>query len=475
MSLDTHEPKKGISRQRSFDKRPKQTDQHLTYDLVCVGFGQTALPLAVNLADQDASAKVLFIERNSHWDWQPEHVLPDRQIGSSFLRDLITTQNPRSPYTFMNFLHATNQLIRFANNSKLAPSRRLMGQYFSWAASQIQHLGWVSYGQEATQISPIKAQNQNKVAQWSIQMRSSKTSSTPSIILAKRIIIANGSQPYIPQALSNAPLVLHSSSTSSILSNLHTLTKSLSIAIIGSNQEAAELFEHLSTSRQGTHTATLFYPDSALRPSDETHSVQDMLERPESMPGNLPPEVRERLHAQQMGGPQGPKVDLHTLETLYEAQYTQKIHEPDSRKWRFQMQNLSEVVATQREGEKVRLILKNPRTGSTTTSEGAFDVVIAATGYTFSLPQNLVDIPSGILDSGAVSVDREYHVNFRKNALVPGCGMWVLGSLEDREVRGDDFRWMAERAGRAVRGICREMEVERKEGVGREVGERAMF
>ncbi|KAK4496850.1 hypothetical protein PRZ48_011299 [Zasmidium cellare] len=476
MSVETHEPKKGVSKQRSFERRPKQSEQPLTYDLVCVGFGQTALPLAVNLADQDPSANILFVERNSHWEWQSENVLPGRQIGSSFLRDLVTTQNPRSPYTFMNFLHATNQLIRFANNSRLAPSRRLMGQYFRWAAEKIQHLGWVHYGQEATQISPVKAKSQNKVAEWSIQLRSSNTSSTPSTILAKRVIVATGSQPYIPESLAPAPLVLHSSATNSLLSNLHTVKQSLNIAIIGSNQEAAELFEHLSSARQGSHTATLFYPDSALRPADETHSVQDMLERPESMPGNLPPEVRERLHGQQMGGAQGPKVDLHTLEALYERQYTQKIHERDSSKWRFQMKALSEVVSTQRDGERVRLVIKNPRTGETSISEKAFNVVIAATGYNFNLSKELVDVPAALLDAGAVSVDREYHVNFRRDTLVPGCGMWLLGSLEDRNARSDDFRWMAERARRAVKSICREMEADKKEQSGQQqYGERAMF
>lgn len=478
MSLGTHEPKNGIVRQSSFDKRTKETEQHLTYDLVCVGFGQIALPLAVHLADQDAAARVLFIERNRHWQWQPEQVLPDRQIGSSFLRDLITTQNPRSPYTFMNFLHATNQLILFANNSRLAPSRRLMGQYFRWAAEQIQRLGWVHYGQEATHISPIKAQNQNRITQWSIQMRSSKPSSTPSSILAKCVIVATGSQPSIPQTLSNAPLVLHSSSTNSLLSNLHTLPEPLNIAVIGSNQEAAELFEHLSTSRQGTHTATIFHPDSALRPADSTHSVQDMLERPESLPGTLPPEVRVRRHAQQIGESQAPKVDLHTLESLYEAQYTQKIHEADPSKWRFQMKPLSEIISTQREGERVRLVIKNPRTDESSTSERAFDVVIAATGYDFSLPKELMDVPAALLDAGAVSVDREYHVNFCRDTLVPGCGMWLLGSLEDRQVRSDDFRWMAERATRAVKSICRELEVDKgqRPAQGEQpYGERAMF
>lgn len=440
-------------RSKSFDKKTRNAGQQMTYELVCIGFGTTALPLAASLAEHNPDLRVLFIERKNEFHWQRAHVLPDKPVGSSFLRDLVTTQNPRSRFTFVNFLHDTNQLIKFTNNSKIVPSRRLMAEYFRWAANHIAQLGWVNYGQEAVQVKPMKTGNQGKIVQWSIETRNGKNQ-TQSTILAKRVVLATGATPHIPQALTGAPLVLHARNSDRVMENMRNAQEPLHIAVVGADQEAAELFEHIHATRGMKHSATMFYGDVALRPEEEAASVQDMLDRPESMPGHLPPEIRQRL---QHSGSKSPRVALHTLESLYEAQYTQKMHEKDARKWRFQMRHSSDVVGIEREHEKVRLVVKNPQTGETSTSKEAFDVVIAATGYAFVMDRDLVDVPAAALDGGAVSVDREYEVNFHRDALATGCGMWLLGSLEDRQQRSDNFACMAERANRAAKSILKNM------------------
>ncbi|KAK4612230.1 L-ornithine N(5)-monooxygenase [Fulvia fulva] len=467
MSLDIEQPR-SLERQRSWERKRPEAPQQQTYDLVCIGFGTTALPLAASLADKDSNSRILFVERRSQWDWQPAHVLPDKQVGSSFLRDLVTTQNPRSSYTFVNFLHATNQLIRFANNSKLSPSRRLMAQYFRWAAGKVEQLGWVRYGQEAARVQPVRADGTAKVAKWAVELRSSKTKAQSSIF-AKRVVFACGAQAHVPEALARAPLVLHSSQTDRLLENVGSSKRPLNMAIVGADQEAAEIFEHLSGPQEqahGKHSATIFYADSALRPDDGSPKMQDLLSRPESASGSVPPEIRQGQSAT-------PTVDLNTLEEIYAAQYTQKIHERDSAKWRFQMKSHSEVVGTQREAEKVRLVLRNPQTNETSVSERAFDMVIAATGYSFAIDRSLVDIPVGLLDGGVVQVDREYRVNFRRGVLAPGNGVWLLGSLEDRKVRNDDFSWAAERAQRVSKSIVAAVAKEEKSA--EQGGERAMF
>lgn len=470
MSLNIEQQPQTSSKQRSFERTQSERGQQQAYDLVCVGFGTTALPLAATLADSNDNARVLFIERESQFEWHPAHILPNNPVAASFLRDLTTTQNPRSRYTFINYLQKTNQLIRFTNNSKIAPSRRSMADYFRWAASQIQQLGWVSYGQEVTRVRPLKDSEHNSIAQWSIEMHNTKTKAQTTV-LAKRVVLATGATPQLPQALAGAPLVLHSSQTDHLVDSLGTATKPLSIAVVGADQEAAELFEHLTHSR-GKHTTTMYFADAALRPEDDVPKVSDLLERPESLPGNIPPELRHRL---QEAVSASPKVNIHTLESLYESQYTQKIKESDSSKWRFQLKALSEIVGTEREQEKVRLVIRNPRTGEVSTSTQMFDVVVAASGYSFAINRNLIDIPAGLLDDSAISVDRDYRVNLRRQALEPGCGMWMLGSLEDGRGRSDNFRWMSERAQRAAKSILKEMASDARSEKQQRGGERAMF
>ncbi|CAK3966613.1 L-ornithine N(5)-monooxygenase [Lecanosticta acicola] len=469
MSLNIEQQPHAPAKHRSFEGWQNEGGHTLAYDLVGVGFGTTALPLAASLADGNADARVLFVEQEAQFDWHPAHILPDNSVAVSFLRDLTTTQNPRSKFTFVNYLQKTNQLIRFTNNSKIAPSRRAMADYFRWAAGQIQQLGWVKYDQEVVQVRPLKGNGRDSIAQWSIEMQHTKNKARTTV-LAKRVVLATGATPRIPQALSGAPLIWHSSSSNRLVDSLATAQQPLNIAVIGADQEAAELFLHLSHSR-GKHTATMYYADSALRPEDDVAKVQDMLERPESLPRQLPPEVRYRL---QESASSSPKINVHTLGSLYEAQYTQKIKEADSRKWRFQLKALSEVVGTEREQEKVRLVIRNPRTGELATSAEAFDAVVAATGYSFAINRDLIDIPAGLLDDSAIGVNREYQVNFRREALEAGCGMWLLGSLEDDKGRCDNFSWMSERAQRAARSILKEMKSDAKNQSQRS-SERAMF
>lgn len=441
----------------SLGRRTRESGTQQSYDLICVGFGTTSLSVAACLADTNPQARILFIERESQFTWRAEHVLPDKQIGTNFLRDLVTTHNPRSEFTFMNFLQKTGQLVRFTNNSRMTPTRRSMAQYFGWVADRIKQRGWISYNQEALRIKPIKISASNRVTQWNVELRDCKNGGL-STIQTKRVVLATGAEPHIVPALAApelAHLVLHSSSSGGLLRRLDELKQTLNIAIVGQDQEAAEIFDHLHKAR-GKHTATLFYADSALRPEDHSPNVLDIFEGSRSESSSVPPEIQQRLRSAE--GHNSPKVALHTLEGLYEAQYTQRIRERDASKWRFQMAPLSDVVAAKREGDQVRLVIRNNNTNEVSTTAAAFDVVISATGYESSANMRLASPISPLLDAGGLTVDPEYKVNFRRDTLAHGCGMWVLGSMEDLTERVDSFALTAERARRAVRSISASLE-----------------
>ncbi|CZT14973.1 uncharacterized protein RCC_00896 [Ramularia collo-cygni] len=427
------------------DNRTEEAGQQPPYDLVCIGFGTTSLPIAAVLADKDITARVLFVEREKCFTWRPESLLPDKPVGTSFLRDLTTTQNPRSEFTFMNYLHATGQLVDYANNSRLAPSRRLMGHYFRWAANIIQKRDWVQYGQEAVRVTPVEIGR--RVAEWAIRTRNTTTGAMTEI-QAKRVIIATGAKPHVPAALAAPqlkPLVVHASACADVLAKV--TDSKLNIAVVGADQDAAEVFEDLNK-RRGQHTATLFVADSALRPEGNA------LEKDESQPSIFPAELRQRL---QSGGGPSSTVSLAVLESLYLARYTQQIAEPDASKWRFQMRTLSEVLDAKQEEGRLRLVVQNPRTGEMSMSDQTFDIVIVATGYNFVVDKQLVAPIISMLDGGAMSVDRDYRVNFRRNTLAQECGMWMLGSLGDAEQRGDDFSHMAERSNCVAKSVLKQM------------------
>ncbi|CAK1363025.1 unnamed protein product [Cercospora beticola] len=421
-----------------------------TYDLLCVGFGPTSLAVAASLADARTQAQILFVERESHFNWTPEHVLPDKSIGSSFLHDLTTLENPRSEFTFVNFLQATDQLMHFTNNSKMVPSRRLVAAYFKWAAERVNQRGWIQYSKEASNIKPVKVDALNRVTRWEAEVIDVE-SGAKSTVQAKRVVLATVAEPHLVSPLRSPQLqhlILHSSSCAEFLQKLPSLQKTINIAVVGADQEAAEIFSHLHTSR-GKHTATLIHADSALRPKDNSPRISDITTDPSQLM-QTPPEVRLRL--QNAEAHSSPRVDLQTLESLYEAQYTQRLQEPDARKWRFRMQPLSEVVGAKRDEDRVRLVTRNNRTSEVTTGP-AFDLVISASGYERSRDAKLLSAVSPLYDTGALTVDQEYRVNFRRDTVDRACGIWVLGTLEDPKERVDDFAFTAERGARAARSI----------------------
>ncbi|THX60100.1 hypothetical protein D6D06_01520 [Aureobasidium pullulans] len=420
-----------------------------SYDLVVVGFGTTALSLATALADSETDLKVLFLESKDAFDWAPASVLPENAVRTSFLRDLITTRNPRSEFTFVNYLFESNQLVQFVNSSHMTPSRLVMGNYLGWVASKMAERNWVRYSSTATRVTPVK-NNSSQISSWKINVRDA--SGNNSTISSKRVVLATGSQPRIPATLMGGKdKVLH---TSQVASLLHSL-KDQDIAIVGADQEAAEIFEHLQ-SAGALHRvrATMFISDSALRPEDNTSFTQDIIDDvlPGASTNSIPPELRPRLLTT-TSTPRGPKIALSTIEALYENLYAQRITTPNPSARRFSICPLSEVTSIAQENNKLRLMTKNPRTNETKKTDGAFDIVIAAGGYTHSTSL-LQDIEAaGVLQDKKAHVDAEYKLSFRKNVVAKDTGVWVLGSLEQGELRDEDMGFAVERGNRLLSSL----------------------
>lgn len=236
-----------------------------TYDLVIVGFGTTALSLATALADSETDLKVLLLESKSKFEWAPASVLPENTTRTSFLRDLITTHNPRSEFTFVNYLFESKQLVQFVNSSHIAPTRLVMGNYLSWVAEKMVERGWVRYSSTATRVVPIK-NGSSLINGWKVNVCDAQGNT--STVFSKRVVLATGSRPKLPDALLGAKdKVLHTSEVAPLLRNL----KDQDIAIVGEDQEAAEILEHLQCAGALHRVrATMFISDSALRPEENT-------------------------------------------------------------------------------------------------------------------------------------------------------------------------------------------------------------
>lgn len=250
-------------------KAPYGADNDGVYDLICVGFGPASLAIAVAMHDKGILARVLYLERQQEFKWHEGMLLPDSRMQISFLKDMATLRDPRSHFTFLNYLKSKKRLVAFTNLSTFFPLREEYNDYLTWCASHFDR--YVRYSQETLGISPAKSKD-GRVTAWDVLSMNVITNERVTV-RGKHIVIAVGGKPKIPTALSdpspNSPVV-HSSSYS------HTIPKMLvdkhrnsHVAVIGGGQSAAEIFNDLQN-RFNNICVSLYTADSALRPSDDS-------------------------------------------------------------------------------------------------------------------------------------------------------------------------------------------------------------
>lgn len=216
------------------------------HELICVGFGPSAISLGIALKESSPTTDVVFLEEQPKSLWQPLSDLPGHtHMGSNFLNDLITLQNPRSRFTFIQFLHSRKLLVDFTNLGLMQPSRDIFGDYLSWCASHFE--SEARYGSQITSIEPVFS-NKRKVGRWNVTARNQETGQR-TLYTAKRLIVSVEQRPELPSVLLKPSLgqaVVHASRCMNRVADLtRPEAPPVRIAIFGQTQEAAELFMDL--------------------------------------------------------------------------------------------------------------------------------------------------------------------------------------------------------------------------------------
>jgi L-ornithine N5-oxygenase len=150
----------------------RYTPEDELHDLICVGFGPASLAIGVALHDaldgtdpslvdvpglQSRSPKVAFLEKQSQFAWHAGMLLPGAKMQITFMKDMATMRNPRSEFTFINYLHQKDRLVEFANLNTFLPARVEYEDYMKWCASWFEDV--VAYSQEVVKIMPEKSPN----------------------------------------------------------------------------------------------------------------------------------------------------------------------------------------------------------------------------------------------------------------------------------------------------------------------------
>lgn len=268
----------------SIDNRShlRHTPPEELHDLICVGFGPASLAIGVAIHDaldgtdpslddvpglQGRPPKVAFLEKQSQFAWHAGMLLPGAKMQITFMKDMATMRNPRSEFTFINYLHQKNRLIEFANLNTFLPARVEYEDYMGWCAGWFEEV--VSYDQEVVQVMPEKSAS-GEITTFTVVSRNTVTGRTE-IRRTKHVVIAAGGRPNIPKPFpSNHPKVVHSSKFQYISKQLFKDHQApYKIAVVGNGQSAAEIFDFIHSNYPNASTRLLI-KGGALRPSDDS-------------------------------------------------------------------------------------------------------------------------------------------------------------------------------------------------------------
>ncbi|KAF2153760.1 L-ornithine N5-oxygenase sida [Myriangium duriaei CBS 260.36] len=413
------------------------------HDLVCVGFGPASLAIAVALHDSfehanggaaNASAlpKVAFLERQPEFAWHAGMQIPGAKMQISFLKDFATLRNPRSEFTFLNYLHRNNRLVQFTNVSTFLPRRLEYEDYMRWCASHFNSV--VSYGQEVLSVVPESTTSGKPTKSFTVSTRNIKTGEITSL-RSKHVLVGVGGRPKIPQNLPQQhPRIVHSSKYQAYLRSTDLDPSApLRIAVVGGGQSAAEIFADLP-SRFPNSRSWLLIKGTALRPSDDSPFVNEVFDpdRVDLVYGT-PAERRAANLIADKATNYG-VVRLNLLEHIYEDLYTQRItHGNDESTW---PRNIvpNTAIESLGEGTLVDPLSLNLRSTDQYQKESHLnvDLMFVASGYERDMHEEILKDCRPLLPEGAEKFDvqRDYSVRFAEGKVGADAGVWLQGCNE---------------------------------------------
>lgn len=107
--------------------------RHRYTGVLAIGAGPANLSLAA-LADPTGDCSVSLVEARTSVSWHPGLLWGNSRLQVSSVKDLVSLVDPRSRFSFVNFLHEQGRLYRHLVANSDCVSRKEFDQYFTWVA-----------------------------------------------------------------------------------------------------------------------------------------------------------------------------------------------------------------------------------------------------------------------------------------------------------------------------------------------------
>ncbi|MGH3942281.1 MAG: lysine N(6)-hydroxylase/L-ornithine N(5)-oxygenase family protein [Pseudonocardiaceae bacterium] len=409
---------------------------HQEVELLAVGAGPSNLALAVaieELAPLDLARDTLVIEQHEDVAWQRGMLLPWTQSQVSFLKDLVTMRNPRSKFSFVNYLHSVGRLDDFVNLGSFTPYRLEISGYLLWVAQSLSTVR-VEYSRRCVRID-VNTSTDGEVTGWLVRLADGST------IGARTLVIGTGRDAHVPDVFHGLPRerIIHSTDYSVRAAQLDPALPHR-IVVIGGAQSAAEMLWEthrrlplaqctmvmrsigLNNYESSKFTNELYFPSF----TDEFFAAR--------------PEARRQL-LQEMHRTNYAGLAPGMLDTLYRQIYLERLTGTE----RLRMITMAEVGNAGMDGDEIVLTLTDRKSGR--VNELRCDVLMLGTGFVPKMP-TLVRGIADRLGIGEIEVNRAYRMAMPSSAT---ASCYLQGMNEDSHGIADSLlSVLAARAGEIV-------------------------
>lgn len=406
------------------------------YDLLGVGFGPANISLAIACEEKGLIEHCLFLDQSPNPIWQEQMLFEEAldihsNIQNIPYRDLVTPRNPRSKYTFINYLYESGRFFEHLNMDLLLPMRPDYATYINWVA-------WHFRPYLKTNVDVCHIETARGRADELLFRIADKSGAE---YLSRNVVIATGRPPYIPQAFQDlrSARVAHLSRYKSMLPVVDD-PRTKRIAVVGSSQSAVEILLHINDRRPDIELHSIFrrfgYPLKDTNPFMSEIYFPQFTDFYFNADRGLKRRIDQDVFRTNYGA-----CDMDVLEELYRRVYYEKLHGREN----IRIQRLTDVLTAEKRGDNaVGLQVKNATDGS--CRHETFDVVILATGFrnigTGERDMPTLPILSGLADiidldaAGCLQVTRDYEVKLAANDARVG-GLFLSGLCEATHGMGD--------------------------------------
>lgn len=382
------------------------------YDIIGIGIGPFNLGLAA-LIEPVENVSALFLDQADGFDWHPGLMLDNATLQVPFMADLVTMADPKSKYSFLNFLKETDRLYKFYIREDFFILRKEYNVYCQWAADQLESCLFGKKVEniifnEADQVFVIDVLDlkNNDVIQYT----------------AKKIVLGTGTQPSLPAFMEgkNFPNVIH---TSEFLDHKEQILNADSVSIIGSGQSAAEIFQDLLPETEEGFFMSWFTRPDRFFPMEYSKLTLE-LTSPEYVDHfyHMPPSQRKAILAKQPPLYKGINFDL--INDIFDTLYGMSVgNEP----LHVALKPSCQLDSISPEGNSYALNFTHVQDNVTFTHISEY--IILATGYKYKEPKFLKGIENLIQrnEDGLFEVSRYYTVDQAENIFVQNVELHTHG------------------------------------------------